>query len=55
MSEVRVIKGTRERDGDCCFCNRERYQVVFVIRGNGTRVQLCEECIRVVKKFRFQG
>jgi ribosomal protein L28 len=50
LGQLTTHKSTREEVGDCNFCTRNNYRVVFEISGQGLKVRVCHECLKVIKR-----
>ena len=50
---MEIIKGTKTTLGGCQFCNRQKYYVVYEIKGkSGTTVRFCCRCLKEAKEYK---
>ena len=51
LGDLTISKGTREKDGSCCFCTGTA-PVVHILSGNHLQVRLCNACLKLVKQYK---
>ncbi len=49
---MEIIKGTKTELGSCQFCSREKYYVVYAIRGKSTEARFCNRCLKQAKELK---
>ncbi|KKN67387.1 hypothetical protein LCGC14_0462510 [marine sediment metagenome] len=47
---MEIIKGVKWELGECQFCDREKYYVVYEIRGKSTIARFCCKCLKEAKE-----
>ena len=49
---MEIKKGTKTKLGECNFCNRRNYYVVYELGGKGVLVRVCNRCLKEAKEYK---
>jgi hypothetical protein len=52
LGGAKIRVGQKSKLGSCNFCDRDNYTVVHELSGDRLMIRLCNECLRVVQKYR---